>query len=58
MFTVLFALVAMVVFALTLVITKFDFKLAFVNGITTVCLGLIIDIIIGTYFVTLANMIY
>ena len=58
MFTVLFALIAAVIFALTLVFTKFNFKKAFVNAMVTVGLGLLIDLIIGTYFVSLANLIY
>lgn len=57
MFTVLFALVAAVVFALTLVFTKFNFKKAFLNAIITVGLGLLIDLIIGTYFVSLATLV-
>lgn len=57
MFTVLFALLAAVVFALTLIFTKFNFKKAFVNALVTVGLGLLIDLIIGTYFVTLAAVV-
>lgn len=58
MFTVFFSLIAALVFALTLVFTKFNFKKAFVNALVTVGLGLLIDLIIGTYFVSLANLIY
>lgn len=58
MFTVMFALIAGIVFVLTLAFTKFNFKKAFVNAMITVAIGLIIDLIIGTYFVSLANLIY
>lgn len=57
MFTVLFALLAIVVFALTLIFTKFNFKKASINALITVCVGFACDIIIGTYFISLSHMI-
>ncbi len=56
MFTVLFALLAMLVFALSLAFTKFNFKKAFLNAFITIGLGLFTDIIIGSYFVGLAHV--
>lgn len=56
MFTVIFALLALFVFALTLIFSKFNFKKASLNALITVLLGLALDIIIASYFITLSNL--
>lgn len=55
MFTVLFALLSILVFVVTLAFTKFNFKKAFINAVLTVLIGLFTDIIIGSYFIGLAH---
>lgn len=56
MFTVLFALLAIAVFVLTLAFTKLNFKKAFLNAVLTILMGVMIDIIIGSYFIGLAHL--
>lgn len=57
MFTVLFALLSILVFFIALLFTKLNIKLAVLCAMTTVLLGFIMDILIATYFVTLSHLI-
>lgn len=57
MFTVIFALVAILVFFITLILSKLDIKLAFLSAMVTILIGFIFDVLISTYFIALSNMI-
>lgn len=57
MFTVLFALLSILVFLITLLLSKLNIKLAVLCAMGTVFVGFIMDILIATYFVTLSHLI-
>lgn len=57
MFTVLFALLSLIVFFITLMFSKLNIKLAVLCAMATVFVGFIMDILIATYFVSLSHLI-
>lgn len=57
MFTVLFALLSILVFAITLLFSKLNIKLAVLCAMACVFTGFIMDVLIATYFVSLSHLI-
>lgn len=57
MFTVLFALLSIIVFFIALMLSKLNIKFAVLVAMATVFCGFIMDLLIATYFVSLSHLI-